>query len=241
MNSFSGVERALEVEFARQCALLEAGGTVEQQTMLWDGAQGRCGRRARRKAATTTATSRSPTCRRSCSRRSGSTRTARDLPELPAARRARFARGLRARRVRRRRAHRRSRASPTTTSRVARAHGDPKAAANWVMGEVLAHAQDARRRTSPRFRVRPARPRVAARPGARRRRSATPRRSRSSRTWWRPASRPRRSPSARGSCKVERRRAARGVARRGDRREPGGGRALSPPARRSCRECSSAP
>src|SRR5262245_47231917 len=36
MNSFSGVERALEVEFARQCAVLEAGGKVEQQTMLWD-------------------------------------------------------------------------------------------------------------------------------------------------------------------------------------------------------------
>src|SRR5205085_3177678 len=35
MNSFSGVERALEVEFARQCAVLERGGTVEQQTMLW--------------------------------------------------------------------------------------------------------------------------------------------------------------------------------------------------------------
>ena len=36
LNTFSGVERALEVEFARQCAILEAGGTVEQQTMLWD-------------------------------------------------------------------------------------------------------------------------------------------------------------------------------------------------------------
>jgi aspartyl-tRNA(Asn)/glutamyl-tRNA(Gln) amidotransferase subunit B len=40
MNSFSGVERALAAEFARQCALLEAGGRVEQQTMLWDGASG---------------------------------------------------------------------------------------------------------------------------------------------------------------------------------------------------------
>jgi aspartyl-tRNA(Asn)/glutamyl-tRNA(Gln) amidotransferase subunit B len=36
MNSFSGVARALEVEFARQCALLDAGHRVEQQTMLWD-------------------------------------------------------------------------------------------------------------------------------------------------------------------------------------------------------------
>jgi aspartyl-tRNA(Asn)/glutamyl-tRNA(Gln) amidotransferase subunit B len=40
MNSFSGVERALESEFARQCALLASGGRVIQQTMLWDGAKG---------------------------------------------------------------------------------------------------------------------------------------------------------------------------------------------------------
>ncbi|MBK5188943.1 MAG: Asp-tRNA(Asn)/Glu-tRNA(Gln) amidotransferase subunit GatB, partial [Gemmatimonadaceae bacterium] len=36
LNSFSGVERALEVEFARQCELLASGGAVTQQTMLWD-------------------------------------------------------------------------------------------------------------------------------------------------------------------------------------------------------------
>ena len=39
MNSFSGVQRALEAEFERQCALLDRGGRVEQQTMLWDGAR----------------------------------------------------------------------------------------------------------------------------------------------------------------------------------------------------------
>src|SRR4051812_4583327 len=37
LNSFSGVERALEVEFARHVGVLEAGGSIEQQTMLWDG------------------------------------------------------------------------------------------------------------------------------------------------------------------------------------------------------------
>ena len=39
MNSFSGVERALEIEFARHCEVLAAGGTVHQQTMLWDAAR----------------------------------------------------------------------------------------------------------------------------------------------------------------------------------------------------------
>ncbi|HET7566042.1 MAG TPA: Asp-tRNA(Asn)/Glu-tRNA(Gln) amidotransferase subunit GatB, partial [Gemmatimonadaceae bacterium] len=40
MNSFSGVERALEAEFVRQCAMLERGEPVRQETMLWDGAKG---------------------------------------------------------------------------------------------------------------------------------------------------------------------------------------------------------
>ena len=40
LNSFSGVERALEVEFARQCDVLASGGTVTQQTMLWDANRG---------------------------------------------------------------------------------------------------------------------------------------------------------------------------------------------------------
>jgi aspartyl-tRNA(Asn)/glutamyl-tRNA(Gln) amidotransferase subunit B len=36
MNSFRNVERALEHEIGRQTALLEAGGTVVQETLLWD-------------------------------------------------------------------------------------------------------------------------------------------------------------------------------------------------------------
>src|SRR5450432_3068046 len=40
LNSFSGVERALEVEFARQVAVLASGDTVHQQTMLWDATRG---------------------------------------------------------------------------------------------------------------------------------------------------------------------------------------------------------
>ena len=36
LNSFSSAERAVEVEFARQRAILESGGRVEQQTLLYD-------------------------------------------------------------------------------------------------------------------------------------------------------------------------------------------------------------
>jgi aspartyl-tRNA(Asn)/glutamyl-tRNA(Gln) amidotransferase subunit B len=40
MNSFSGVERALTVERARQVALVESGGAVEQHSMTFDAARG---------------------------------------------------------------------------------------------------------------------------------------------------------------------------------------------------------
>jgi aspartyl-tRNA(Asn)/glutamyl-tRNA(Gln) amidotransferase subunit B len=40
MNSFANVERALEHEIGRQLAVLEGGGTVVQQTLLWDAARG---------------------------------------------------------------------------------------------------------------------------------------------------------------------------------------------------------
>lgn len=36
LNSFSAIERSVEIEFARQCEVLEAGGVIEQQTMLYD-------------------------------------------------------------------------------------------------------------------------------------------------------------------------------------------------------------
>ncbi|MEX1055219.1 MAG: Asp-tRNA(Asn)/Glu-tRNA(Gln) amidotransferase subunit GatB [Rhodothermales bacterium] len=36
MNSFRNVERALEYEIARQIKLVEGGGTIVQQTLLWD-------------------------------------------------------------------------------------------------------------------------------------------------------------------------------------------------------------
>ena len=39
MNSFSQLEKALEFEAARHIAILEAGGVVEHQTMLWDAAR----------------------------------------------------------------------------------------------------------------------------------------------------------------------------------------------------------
>ena len=153
MNSFSGVERALEVEFARQCAVLEHGGRVEQQTMLWDASVGQV-RPARAKEGShdyryfpepdlpplVLADGYVKNIRRS-------------LPELPAERRARFVKEFQL--------------PPydveVLTSSVAIADyfervagaGEPKAAANWVMGEVLA-ALRASGQPIDEFPVRPA-------------------------------------------------------------------------------------
>src|SRR5690606_247149 len=40
VNSFSGIERALELEIERQREVLESGGRIEQQTLLWDDHRG---------------------------------------------------------------------------------------------------------------------------------------------------------------------------------------------------------
>jgi aspartyl-tRNA(Asn)/glutamyl-tRNA(Gln) amidotransferase subunit B len=136
MNSFSGVERALELEFVRQCGVLDGGGKVLQQTMLWDAAANEV-RPSRTKEGShdyryfpepdlpplvlTAEYIRSI-----------------KLPELPAARRARFVSSLGVSEYD---------AEVLTASgaladyfdAVAKSYpDDTKAVASWVMGEVLA-------------------------------------------------------------------------------------------------------
>jgi aspartyl-tRNA(Asn)/glutamyl-tRNA(Gln) amidotransferase subunit B len=141
MNSFSGVERALAAEFARQCALLERGESVRQQTMLWDA--GREEVRPARSKEESHDYRYFPDPDLPPLRLTADWIAARrtELPELPAARRARFiaAYGIPE-----------YDAGVLTASReladyfegVASAHGDAKAAANWIMGEVLARLRD---------------------------------------------------------------------------------------------------
>ncbi|HEY9230358.1 MAG TPA: Asp-tRNA(Asn)/Glu-tRNA(Gln) amidotransferase subunit GatB [Gemmatimonadaceae bacterium] len=155
LNSFSAVARALDVEFARQCAILDAGGVIEQQTMLWDEKAGQV-RPARSKEGShdyryfpepdlpplIVSLDRLDAIRAS-------------MPELPRARRERYAReyaGLTDYDI------------EVLTSdpalgdyfeHVARPSGDPKAAANWIMGEVLAVLK-ATGQSIAHFTVRPA-------------------------------------------------------------------------------------
>ena len=95
MNSFRSVERAIAFEIERQAAALDAGETLTQDTRGWDEDRGDDVRDAVQGGQrTTTATSRSRTCRRCASTRPGWRRSATALPELPAARRARYERDL---------------------------------------------------------------------------------------------------------------------------------------------------
>jgi aspartyl-tRNA(Asn)/glutamyl-tRNA(Gln) amidotransferase subunit B len=153
MNSFSGVERALEAEFARQCALLERGERVHQQTMLWDAVRGEV-RPARTKEEShdyryfpepdLPPLVLSPEWIRMVRE---------ELPELPQAKQARFAAqyGLPSADIEVLTANA---ALADYFERVARHHADPKAAANWIMGEVLA-TLNASGTTITELRVRP--------------------------------------------------------------------------------------
>ena len=137
LNSFSGVERALQVEFTRQVSVLERGGRVEQQTMLWDAAAGEV-RPARAKEGSHDYRYVPDPDLPPLILDPADIAHAKDhLPELPAARRKRFETDYRLG------AYdvdvlTSSPALADYYESAARQHGDPKAAANWVMGEVLA-------------------------------------------------------------------------------------------------------
>jgi aspartyl-tRNA(Asn)/glutamyl-tRNA(Gln) amidotransferase subunit B len=154
LNSFSGVERALESEFRRQVGVVSGGGSVEQQTMLWDGAHGEV-RPARSKEAShdyryfpepdlppLVLATKWITAQRAA------------LPELPRERRERMRTeyGLQQGDIEVLTA---SAALGDYFEGVARHHGDAKAAANWIMGEVLG-TLNATGTPLDRFRVRPA-------------------------------------------------------------------------------------
>jgi len=137
MNSFSGVERALEAEFARQVDILENGGVIEQQTLLWDADRGTVRPARSKEGSHDYRYFPDPDLPPLRLTKDWIERLRGHLPELPDAKRRRFAEQ-----------HRLGTydidvltASPRIAEyfeAVAHAHGDAKTAANWIMGEVLA-------------------------------------------------------------------------------------------------------
>jgi aspartyl-tRNA(Asn)/glutamyl-tRNA(Gln) amidotransferase subunit B len=135
LNSFKQVEQAIAYELARQEQVLAGGGRVSQDTLLWDPAAGRATVMRSKEEAHDYRYFPEPDLRALRVGEDSLEKIRADLPELPGARRARFvsAFGLPD-----------YDAGVLTASRdladyyegVVAAGADPKAASNWVMGEV---------------------------------------------------------------------------------------------------------
>jgi Asp-tRNAAsn/Glu-tRNAGln amidotransferase B subunit (PET112 homolog) len=154
VNSFSAVERALESEFERQCALIDSGGAVEQQTLLWDGALGALRPSRTKEGSHDYRYFPEPDLRPLRLDTQWIDRARKELPELPDARKQRFSKefGVSAGEVEQ------LTATPALAEyfeAVARQSADGKAAYNWVMGEVQAAVRVSGKDIG-RFRVRPA-------------------------------------------------------------------------------------
>jgi aspartyl-tRNA(Asn)/glutamyl-tRNA(Gln) amidotransferase subunit B len=137
LNSFSGVERSIELEFARQCAVLRGGGVIEQRTMLWDGHKGEVRPARAKEGSHDYRYFPEPDLPPLVLDAAWIEEQRRTLAELPAARRRRFAAqyGLGRHDVEQLTA---SVALADRFEAVAAASGDAKRAANWVLGVVLA-------------------------------------------------------------------------------------------------------
>jgi len=141
MNSIRGVERALACEIERQIGVLESGGAVARQTMLWDEAKGEVRPMRRKESSDDYRYFPEPDLVEVVVDAPWIERVTREIVELPAARRARFRKeyGLSE-----------DAADVLTSERtvadyfeaLAEASDDPRGAANWVQGEVLRILKD---------------------------------------------------------------------------------------------------
>lgn len=136
MNSFSGVEKALAAEFRRQCGVLASGGTVQQQTLLWDGHKNEIRPARSKEGSSDYRYFPEPDLPPLIVTDAELARVTDSLPELPVARRARYA----AMKLSEYDVQELS-ADPLTGpyfEAVLARHSDAKAVANWVNGEVRA-------------------------------------------------------------------------------------------------------
>ena len=136
MNSFSGVERALAAEVRRQCGVLVAGGSVQQQTLLWDGAKGEIRPARSKEGSSDYRYFPEPDLPPLLISDAELARVRETLPELPATRRARYAAMMLSEYD-----VQELTADPATGpffEAVLALHADAKSVANWVNGEVRA-------------------------------------------------------------------------------------------------------
>jgi len=135
LNSFRFLKQAVEYEIARQVAILEAGGTIQQETRLFDSDTGEThGMRSKEDAHDYRYFPEPDLVPLRVSEQWREEIRA-SMPELPGAKRARFIAsfGLREYDAQVLTA---MRATSEYYEAVAKASGDPRVAANWVMGDL---------------------------------------------------------------------------------------------------------
>jgi aspartyl-tRNA(Asn)/glutamyl-tRNA(Gln) amidotransferase subunit B len=137
VNSFSGIERAVDIEVARQRRLLESGGQVRPETLLWDDHRGRLRPMRSKEESHDYRYFPDPDLPPLVISSAEVERARSELPELPADRLARLvaAHGLTRYDAE---VLTRSAATADYFERAAGAEADAKAVANWVMGPVQA-------------------------------------------------------------------------------------------------------
>jgi aspartyl-tRNA(Asn)/glutamyl-tRNA(Gln) amidotransferase subunit B len=144
MNSFSGVERAITAEFDRQRRIIDGGGRVQQQTLLWDADRSEVRPARSKEGSHDYRYFPEPDLPPLVLSRAWILSVAASLPELPDSRRRRFvaAYGLDAADTEV------LTAEPAVADffeDVARLSGDGVLAANWVKGELLAELNASQR------------------------------------------------------------------------------------------------
>jgi aspartyl-tRNA(Asn)/glutamyl-tRNA(Gln) amidotransferase subunit B len=151
VNSFSGVEKALELEIARQIEVLDGGGTVHQETLLWDDHRSVLRSMRSKEESHDYRYFPEPDLPPLVLTAAQIEEARAALPELPGARRGRFvaAYGLSEYDAG---VLTQSRATADYYESVARTSGAPKAAANWVMGPAQALMNE-RREDATTFKV----------------------------------------------------------------------------------------
>ncbi len=136
MNSFSGVEKALAAEFRRQCGVLSAGGTVQQQTLLWDAHKNETRPARSKEGSSDYRYFPEPDLPPLIITDAELSRVRETLPELPAARRVRYA-AMQLSEYDVQELTADPETGPYFEGLVATV-GDAKLAANWVLGELRA-------------------------------------------------------------------------------------------------------
>jgi len=144
MNSFRNVQRALEYEVKRQQYIVENGGTIVQETRLWDDAQGVTNPMRSKEEAHDYRYFPDPDLVPVVIDEAWVEKIRRELPELPLAKRERFMREyqipaydagvLTA-----------DKALASYYEEVVKLCAAPKAASNWVMGDVLKFLNEEKR------------------------------------------------------------------------------------------------